>query len=119
MVQGSRTIRMDLASFADFWAPAEGGEGPIAEFVASLEETTKITLRDAVRSAYLDGEGDGARSYAATAWWRRARCLEVPICSVQRPSRFSTRLRELPTFLTAFFTAEADRPVFFASYRTS
>ena len=37
----------------------------------------------------------------------------------QRSRRFSTRLRELPTFLTAFFTAEADRPVFFDSDRTS
>jgi hypothetical protein len=33
----------------------------------------------------------------------------------QRPRRFSTRLRVLPTFLTASFTADADRPVFFDS----
>jgi hypothetical protein len=25
-------------------------------------------LRDAVRAAYLDGEADGPRSYAALAW---------------------------------------------------
>ncbi len=43
----------------------------------------------------------------APAWRRRG--------SFQRPSRFSTRLRALPTFLTAFFTAAADRPVFFDS----
>ena len=35
------------------------------------------------------------------------------------PSRFSTRLRLLPTFFTAFFTAAADRPVFLDSYLTS
>ena len=29
----------------------------------------------------------------------------------QRPRSFSPRLRRLPTFLTAFFTAEAERPV--------
>ncbi len=34
-------------------------------------------------------------------------------------NRRSTFLRLLPTFLTAFFTAEADLRVFFASYRTS
>lgn len=34
------------------------------------------------------------------------------------PVRFSTRLRLLPTFFTAFFAAEAERPAFFASYRT-
>jgi len=28
----------------------------------------KAKLRDMVRLAYLDGEEDGARSYAATAW---------------------------------------------------
>jgi hypothetical protein len=37
----------------------------------------------------------------------------------QRPRRPSTRLRLLPTFLTAFFTAALDRRVFFASYLTS
>jgi hypothetical protein len=37
----------------------------------------------------------------------------------QRSSRRSTRLRLLPTFLTAFFTAAFDRPVFFDSYPTS
>jgi hypothetical protein len=42
-----------------------------------------------------------------------------PSPSTQRPSRFSTRLRALPTFLTVFFTAGADFPVFFASYCTS
>jgi hypothetical protein len=36
-----------------------------------------------------------------------------------RESRFSTRLRTLPTFFTAFLTAGAERFVFFASYRTS
>jgi hypothetical protein len=42
-----------------------------------------------------------------------------PIQSRQRLSRRSTRLRLLPTFLTAFFTAALDRPVFFVSYFTS
>jgi hypothetical protein len=37
----------------------------------------------------------------------------------ERPSRFSTRFRLLPTFLTAFFTAAAERSVFFDSYRSS
>jgi hypothetical protein len=34
-------------------------------------------------------------------------------------SAFFTLLRLLPTFLTAFFTADADLPDFFAVYRTS
>jgi hypothetical protein len=36
-----------------------------------------------------------------------------------RPRVRSTRFRLLPTFLTAFVTAEADFRVFFPSYRTS
>ena len=45
-----------------------GSEGPIAAFVGSLDGAAKVRLREAVQSAYLDGEKDGPRSYAATAW---------------------------------------------------
>ena len=62
VVQDMRTIRMDFSSFEDFWLPAEGSEGPVAEFVCSLERPAKAKLRDAVQSAYLDGETDGPRS---------------------------------------------------------
>jgi SAM-dependent methyltransferase len=75
VVQDMRTIRMDFASFMDFWAPTDGSEGPVAEFVGSLEGATTSKLRDAVRSAYLDGEADGPRSYAATAWVVRGKVL--------------------------------------------
>jgi SAM-dependent methyltransferase len=68
VVQDMRTIRMDFASFADFWAPNEGRDGPIADYVGTLDDDAKSKLREAVRLAYLDGEGDGPRSYAATAW---------------------------------------------------
>ena len=68
VVQDSLTIRMGFASFADFWAPVEGQEGPVAEFVAKLDAHARGTLCDMVRRAYLDGEADGPRSYAATAW---------------------------------------------------
>jgi hypothetical protein len=62
------TIRMDFSSFADFWAPSEGKDGPIADYVGTLDGTMKRKLREAVALAYCDGEPDGARSYAATAW---------------------------------------------------
>jgi SAM-dependent methyltransferase len=68
VVQDMRTIRMDFAHFDDFWSPAEGREGPIAEYVGALEGEAKARLREAVRLAYLDAEDDGPRSYAATAW---------------------------------------------------
>ncbi len=66
--QDMLTIRMDFACFADFWEPAEGGDGPVAEYVRTLDVETRTKLKNMVALAYLDGEADGARSYAATAW---------------------------------------------------
>ncbi len=68
VVQESVTIRMDFGSFVDFWAPIGGKEGPVAEYVGGLGLEGAERLREAVRLAYLDGEVDGPRSYAATAW---------------------------------------------------
>ena len=64
----SLQIRMEFASFADYWAPYLGKEGPAAAYVGSLGETERTRLEGAVRAAYLDGEPDGPRSYAALAW---------------------------------------------------
>ena len=61
-------IRMEFASFADYWAPYIGREGPGAEYVGTLNEAERARLEEAVKSAYLDGEADGPRSYAALAW---------------------------------------------------
>ena len=61
-------IRMEYASFADYWAPYLGKDGPGAEYVATLGADERSRLENAVRAAYLDGEPDGPRSYAALAW---------------------------------------------------
>jgi len=66
--QDMLTIRMDFASFADFWAPAEGREGPVAAYVSTLGPEAKAKLLCMVKRAYLIGLADGPRSYAATAW---------------------------------------------------
>jgi ubiquinone/menaquinone biosynthesis C-methylase UbiE len=73
VVQDMVTIRMDFASFADFWTPHEGKEGPVAAYVGALGADARARLKEIVRLAYLDGEGDGPRSYAATAWLVRGR----------------------------------------------
>lgn len=78
VTQDMRTIRMDFASFADYWAPNEGRDGPIADYVATLSPETKARVRDAVQRAYLDGEADGPRSYAATAWMVKGTVPDVP-----------------------------------------
>jgi SAM-dependent methyltransferase len=69
----SLTIRMEFASFDDYWLPYTARDGPVAEYVATLDETARARLRAAVRLAYLDGDPDGPRSYAATAWAVRGR----------------------------------------------
>lgn len=61
------SIRMEFASFEDYWAPYEGKDGPGAEYIATLTLKDRANLREAVRLAYIDGEEDGARSYAALA----------------------------------------------------
>ncbi len=64
----SLNMRMIYSSFADYWAPYLGQEGPGAEYVGTLEPDARSRLETAVRAAYLDGEPDGPRSYAALAW---------------------------------------------------
>ena len=46
----------------------DGKDGPLADYVGSLSADMRLRVRDAVELAYLDGEADGPRSYAATAW---------------------------------------------------
>ncbi|MBX6374668.1 MAG: class I SAM-dependent methyltransferase [Acetobacteraceae bacterium] len=62
------TVRMDYADFEDYWQPLLGRQGPAADYVASLDAAALGRLREHIRRAYLDGEPDGPRSYAATAW---------------------------------------------------
>ena len=59
VVQDTLTIRMDFQSFADFWAPCEGKDGPLADYVGTLGEDARASVRDAVMLAYLDGDPDG------------------------------------------------------------
>ncbi len=68
VVETSLSIRMEFACFEDYWAPYVGTDGPQAEYVATLNEAERTRLREAVKRAYVDGEPDGPRSYAALAW---------------------------------------------------
>ena len=69
-------IRMDFEHFEDWWSPYLGREGPIAEYVATLDAVTRERLEAALRRAYLAGEPDGPRSFAAVAWAVRGRVPE-------------------------------------------
>ena len=68
VAETSLAMRMEFTSFEDYWAPYDGREGPAAQYVATLGQAQRARLIDAVRAAYMDGEPDGPRSYAALAW---------------------------------------------------
>lgn len=68
VVEAPLGIRMVFDSFEDYWAPYVGKDGPGAEYVATLGDAERAALRDAVKAAYVDGEPDGVRSFAAIAW---------------------------------------------------
>jgi ubiquinone/menaquinone biosynthesis C-methylase UbiE len=68
VVETTLSIRMEFSSFDDYWVPYVGKDGPQAEYAATLSDVERARLRDAVRLAYVDGESDGPRSYAALAW---------------------------------------------------
>lgn len=68
VVQTSLTIRMDFASFADYWTPWLNGQGTVGAYVTGLDQERRTRLEDHMRRAYLAGAPDGPRSFAATAW---------------------------------------------------
>jgi SAM-dependent methyltransferase len=68
IVEATLSIRMEFSSFADYWEPYTGKDGPGAEYLATLSDAERTRLQNAVRSAYFDGEADGPRSYVAVAW---------------------------------------------------
>jgi SAM-dependent methyltransferase len=61
-------IRMEFSAFDDFWTPLAGKDGPGAEYIATLSPERRARLQQMVRDAYLDGDPDGFRSFAAIAW---------------------------------------------------
>jgi SAM-dependent methyltransferase len=73
------SIRMEYADFEDYWTPYLGRQGPAADYVAGLDARAVARLREHVRLAYLDGEPNGPRSYAATAWAVRGTNPERPM----------------------------------------
>jgi SAM-dependent methyltransferase len=66
--EGSLTVRMDYASFDDYWEPLLGGQGPVGRYLVGLSGDARVRLEALVRDAYLAGASDGPRSMTATAW---------------------------------------------------
>lgn len=68
VVETTLAIRMEFDSFDHYWMPFVAEDGPFADYAATLSADDRSRLREAVRRAYLDGEADGSRSFASTAW---------------------------------------------------
>ena len=69
METGSLVVRMEYASFADYWEPLLGGQGPVGSYAASLAPDLRAQVETVVRAAYLSGAPDGLRrSYGTRAF---------------------------------------------------
>ena len=66
--QTSLMIRVEFASFEDFWSPFLLGEGPHGQYVAGLTEPARALLQEHARRAYLANRPDGPRSFVSVAW---------------------------------------------------
>jgi hypothetical protein len=66
--QTALTIRMEFASFADYWDPWLGGQSTVGAYVTGLSDAKRRLLEHHLRLAYLAGGEDGPRSFAAAAW---------------------------------------------------
>jgi SAM-dependent methyltransferase len=61
------TVRIQFQAFADLWEPAVSA--PIqGTYLRAISEEQRRQVRAKVEGAYLCGDPDGPRSFAATAW---------------------------------------------------
>jgi hypothetical protein len=68
ITEAELAIRMDFASFNDYWIPLMTGQGKHSEFMSALPQATHQRIEDAVRTSYLCGRPDGPRSFVGIAW---------------------------------------------------
>jgi SAM-dependent methyltransferase len=68
IVETTLTIRMEFASFDDYWLPLINGQGALAAFLSTLPEGVPERVQAGVRQAYLCEQPDGPRSFASVAW---------------------------------------------------
>jgi hypothetical protein len=61
-------IRMEFASFDDYWIPTVTGQGMHAEFMTGLPAPARERIENKVRAGYLCNRPDGPRSFASFAW---------------------------------------------------
>jgi SAM-dependent methyltransferase len=64
-------IPTPFANFDDYWRPFLGGQGPAPAYAMSLDEPTRVRLRERIR-ARIPVQADGSISLIARAWSVRA-----------------------------------------------
>ncbi|HEY9446087.1 MAG TPA: methyltransferase domain-containing protein [Burkholderiales bacterium] len=64
-------IATTFASFADYWQPFLGGQGPAPAYAMSLDEGARERLRDGIRER-IPVQVDGSLALTARAWAIRA-----------------------------------------------
>lgn len=64
-------IATPFASFEDYWQPFLGGQGAAPAYAMSLDETTRVRLREHLR-ARVPVQADGSINLSARAWAIRA-----------------------------------------------
>jgi SAM-dependent methyltransferase len=62
------TIPLEFSSFADYWAPFLGGQGPAGAYVASLSRGDRAALESRLRRRLLQARRDGPFTLSARAW---------------------------------------------------
>jgi hypothetical protein len=59
---------MTFPHFDDFWQPLIGSGQSFSRYFAALPPAHQARVRNAVRAAWLTGDDDGPRSFAARAF---------------------------------------------------
>jgi SAM-dependent methyltransferase len=61
------TVRIEFQAFADLWEPAVAAP-VLGSYLRAISDAQRQLVRANVEAAYLCGDPDGPRSFAATAW---------------------------------------------------
>jgi hypothetical protein len=65
--QTTLTVRIEFQAFADLWEPAVAAP-VLGSYLRAISDAQRQVVRERVEAAYLCGDPDGPRSFAATAW---------------------------------------------------
>jgi SAM-dependent methyltransferase len=74
-LKGTEVTAIDVptpfARFEDYWQPFLGGQGPAPAYAMSLDDASRVRLRDRIRER-IPVQADGSISLSARAWAVRA-----------------------------------------------